>query len=70
MTTANPSAFDIVIPARFASERLPGKVLLDLAGKPILQYVWQQANKSAIWVSLPDRAKLYPEDAPTQSVQE
>lgn len=43
----DPSAFNIVIPARFASERLPGKVLLDLAGQPLLQHVWQQANKSS-----------------------
>ena len=42
-----PSAFNIVIPARFASERLPGKVLLDLAGQPLLQHVWKQANKSS-----------------------
>ena len=31
----------------FASERLPGKVLLDLAGKPLLQHVWQRACESA-----------------------
>jgi 3-deoxy-manno-octulosonate cytidylyltransferase (CMP-KDO synthetase) len=44
---ASPGAYHIVIPARFASERLPGKVLLDLAGKPMLQHVWQRANESA-----------------------
>jgi 3-deoxy-manno-octulosonate cytidylyltransferase (CMP-KDO synthetase) len=44
---SEPSAFNIVIPARFASERLPGKVLLDLAGQPLLQHVWKQANKSS-----------------------
>lgn len=41
------SDYYIVIPARYASERLPGKVLLDLAGQPLLQHVWQQANKSS-----------------------
>ena len=41
------SAYHIVIPARFASERLPGKVLLDLAGKPLLQHVWHRACESA-----------------------
>ena len=41
------SAYHIVIPARYASERLPGKVLLDLAGQPLLQHVWQRANLSA-----------------------
>lgn len=46
MNTANISAYHIVIPARFASERLPGKVLLDLAGQPLLQHVWQRASES------------------------
>ena len=44
MTT---SAYNIVIPARYASERLPGKVLLNLAGQSLLQHVWQRANESA-----------------------
>jgi 3-deoxy-manno-octulosonate cytidylyltransferase (CMP-KDO synthetase) len=39
--------YHIVIPARFASERLPGKVLLDIAGKPLLQHVWQRAIDSS-----------------------
>ena len=47
MSIAMASAYHIVIPARFASERLPGKVLLDLAGQPLLQYVWQRACESA-----------------------
>jgi len=47
MSVANLSAYHIVIPARFASERLPGKVLLELAGQPILQHVWQRACESA-----------------------
>jgi 3-deoxy-manno-octulosonate cytidylyltransferase (CMP-KDO synthetase) len=47
MSMANLSAYHIVIPARFASERLPGKVLLDLAGQPLLQHVWQRACESA-----------------------
>jgi len=46
MTTANPGTYNIVIPARFASERLPGKVLLDLAGKPMLQHAWHRAMES------------------------
>ena len=44
---ASHSAYHIVIPARFASERLPGKVLLDLAGKPLLEHVWRCASKSS-----------------------
>jgi len=47
MNPSNPSAYHIVIPARFASERLPGKVLLDLAGRPMLQHVWQRATESS-----------------------
>ena len=39
--------FVVVIPARFASTRLPGKPLQDIAGKPMIQHVWQQAKKSA-----------------------
>ena len=32
--------FVVVIPARYASTRLPGKVLCDIGGKPLLQYVY------------------------------
>ena len=35
--------FRVVIPARFASTRLPGKVLLPLAGKPMIQWVHERA---------------------------
>lgn len=35
-----------VIPARFASSRFPGKALATLAGKPILQHVWERASQS------------------------
>jgi len=38
--------FRIVIPARYESSRLPGKVLLDLAGKPMIQHVWLRACES------------------------
>jgi 3-deoxy-manno-octulosonate cytidylyltransferase (CMP-KDO synthetase) len=39
-------AFKIVIPARFASSRLPGKPLLDIAGKPMIQHVYERAKES------------------------
>jgi 3-deoxy-manno-octulosonate cytidylyltransferase (CMP-KDO synthetase) len=39
-------SFRVVIPARFDSSRLPGKVLLPLAGKPMLQWVHQRAQSS------------------------
>jgi 3-deoxy-manno-octulosonate cytidylyltransferase (CMP-KDO synthetase) len=38
--------FKVVIPARYASTRLPGKPLLDIAGKPMVIHVAQQAMKS------------------------
>jgi len=40
-------SFIVVIPARFAATRLPGKPLLDIAGKPMLQHVFERASKSA-----------------------
>lgn len=40
-------AFTVVIPARYASTRLPGKPLQDIAGQPMIQRVWNQARKSA-----------------------
>lgn len=38
--------FIVVIPARFASTRLPGKPLADIAGKPMVVRVAEQARKS------------------------
>lgn len=35
-----------VIPARFASTRLPGKPLADIAGKPMIARVYEQASKA------------------------
>jgi 3-deoxy-manno-octulosonate cytidylyltransferase (CMP-KDO synthetase) len=35
-----------VIPARFASSRYPGKALAVLAGKPMIEHVWERANMS------------------------
>jgi 3-deoxy-manno-octulosonate cytidylyltransferase (CMP-KDO synthetase) len=40
------SDFIVVIPARFASERLPGKPLRDIAGKPMLQHVYERGLES------------------------
>lgn len=40
-------SYTVIIPARYASSRLPGKPLLDILGKPMIQHVWEQANKSA-----------------------
>ena len=38
--------FTVLIPARYASTRLPGKPLLDLAGKPLVVRVAQRARAS------------------------
>jgi len=35
-----------VIPARYASSRLPGKPLVDIGGKSMVQRVWKQASKA------------------------
>lgn len=40
-------SFSVVIPARFGSTRLTGKPLLDLAGRPMIQRVWDQACASS-----------------------
>jgi 3-deoxy-manno-octulosonate cytidylyltransferase (CMP-KDO synthetase) len=46
------------IPARFASTRFPGKPLIDLKGKPMVQRVWEQACKAkgvdAVYVATDD----------------
>jgi len=44
--TAVPTPFIVVIPARQASTRLPGKMLADLGGKPMVVRVAEQALAS------------------------
>jgi len=39
--------YTVVIPARYASTRLPGKPLRDIAGKSMIQRVYEQAQLSA-----------------------
>ena len=39
-------AFSVIIPARFGSSRFPGKPLADIAGKPMIQHVYERACKS------------------------
>ncbi|WP_286235189.1 3-deoxy-manno-octulosonate cytidylyltransferase [Thalassotalea sediminis] len=39
-------SFVVVIPARYESTRLPGKVLADIDGKPMIQWVVEKAVKS------------------------
>lgn len=40
-------SYTLVIPARYASTRLPGKPLHDIAGKPLIQWVWENASRSS-----------------------
>jgi len=40
------SGFYVVIPARFASTRFPGKALAELGGKPMIQHVYERARGS------------------------
>ena len=44
----------ILIPARMASTRLPGKPLADIAGEPMIVHVWRralEANVGPVWVA-------------------
>ena len=38
--------FTVVIPARYASQRLPGKPLADLHGRPLVMHVCERARSS------------------------
>ena len=40
--------YKIVIPARYASSRLPGKPLVSLAGKPMIQHVYERAVATGV----------------------
>lgn len=35
--------YAVVIPARYESSRFPGKPLVDLCGKPMIQHVWERS---------------------------
>jgi len=58
-------AFVVIIPARYASSRLPGKPLKDIAGLPMIQRVWQQACKSSA-----SRVVIATDDSRIKSVAE
>lgn len=40
------TSFIVIIPARYASKRFPGKLLAKIAGKPMIQYVYELACNS------------------------
>ena len=53
--------FNIVIPARYESSRFPGKPLVDIHGKPMIQRVHEAADKAGagevviepkLWITL------------------
>ncbi|MCC5861942.1 MAG: 3-deoxy-manno-octulosonate cytidylyltransferase [Gammaproteobacteria bacterium] len=49
--------FHVVIPARHAAQRLPGKPLLEIAGRPMVVHVWmraQAAGADEVWIATDD----------------
>ena len=40
------AAFDVIIPARYGASRLPGKLLRDIAGKPMIHRTYERALES------------------------
>lgn len=47
MSEQPADGFRVVIPARYGSTRLPGKPLIEIDGKPLIQHVWERCQKSA-----------------------
>src|SRR5664280_793161 len=60
MKNAPPLQFAGIIPARYASSRFPGKPLVLLGNKPMIQRVYEQATKSlnVVWVATDDKRIL------------
>ena len=55
--SSNSLRFKVVIPARYGSTRLPGKPLLAIAGKPMVQHVYERALESGaeeVWIATDD----------------
>lgn len=53
--------FNIVIPARFQSERFPGKPLAEISGKAMVLHVYERAQRSdasEVWIAT-DNEKIY-----------
>jgi 3-deoxy-manno-octulosonate cytidylyltransferase (CMP-KDO synthetase) len=53
--------FHVVIPARFAASRLPGKPLLTVGDRPLIQWVWQcaRASRAASVTLATDDARIF-----------
>lgn len=49
----------VIIPARLASSRFPGKPLVDILGKTMIEHVWRRTSMCKIldevWVATPDK---------------
>ncbi|WP_153447258.1 3-deoxy-manno-octulosonate cytidylyltransferase [Vibrio algicola] len=58
-------SFTVVIPSRYQSSRLPGKPLADIGGKPMVQWVYDQAMQSGA-----ERVIVATDDARIKSVVE
>lgn len=58
-------SFTVIIPARYASTRLPGKPLLDIGGKPMIQHVYERACQSSA-----EQVVIATDDERIQSVAE
>ena len=50
--------YAVVIPARYESSRFPGKPLVDICGKPMIQHVWERSceavGKDKVFVATDD----------------
>ena len=46
-----------VIPARYKSSRFPGKPLVDICGKPMIWWVYQQCKKVEDFADDPESGK-------------
>ena len=57
------SGFKVVIPARYASSRLPGKPLRELAGRPMIEHVYRRACESGA-----DQVVIATDDARIETV--
>ena len=53
-----------VIPARFNSSRLPGKALREIAGKPMIHWVYQNAKRSPLLTDLLPSRRTAPKSRP------
>jgi 3-deoxy-manno-octulosonate cytidylyltransferase (CMP-KDO synthetase) len=54
---SNKTKTTIIIPARYGSVRFPGKLLYDLEGKPVIQWVYEKAMESKaddVWIATDD----------------